>query len=855
MKIIPGIIFCLITFVLHGQDSLIRKNHPTDTFIVKYLEEVTVSASRIPERLAQSPVSIEKVNNSYLKTSPAFSFFDALENVKGIQMITPSLGFRILNARGFANTTNVRFVQMVDGLDVQSPHIGSPIGSSLGPGDLDVEKVEILPGVASALYGMNSINGLANIFTMDPFSSPGLSFQQKTGIMHFGDADISAKVFSETSLRFAHVISSRLAFKINSTFTKGYDWIANNYTDLNPNANISTGLTGADNPAMDPVNVYGNESSNRRTISLQGKNYVVARTGYLEKEVVNYSLQNIKGDAGLYYKFSEKSSIAWLFHFALLDNVYQRSNRFRLEDYFLQQQGIIFQSKAVQAKLYLNAENTGSSYNLRSMAENIDRSYKTDNGWYNDYTTGFNTAYQAGATIAAAHAQARIFADAGRFEYGTPAFNNTLQALQNVNNWDSGAALRVKASFIQAEAQWNLTETSLRQLKKKTGLEILSGFDHRTYFVTPDGNYFINPVRGKEYQKILYGKTGAFLSVTKSFFSNRLRTGAILRADKNDYFETLFSSRFTIVYSPVQRHNFRIGYQAGYRYPVLFEAYSNVNSGGVKRVGGLRVMSNGIFENAWLQSSITTFQAAVLNDINTNGLSRNAAIEKNKLLLKKNPYSYIRPEHVNTFEAGYKGIFFKGKLFVEADIYISNYRSFIAQANMNVPQTEIGDSIPYYLYDKNKQNPYRMWTNSQTRISNYGFSIGMTCQLSKGYSVRANTSYTKLSKLENEDGLEDGFNTPDWIFNFSITNAAICKNLGAAIGYKWQNSFYWQSFLINGTVPAFSTIDAQLSYTFQRAGVKVKLGGSNLLNHYYYSILGGPQIGGLYYVTLCYGVK
>jgi len=413
----------------------------------------------------------------------------------------------------------------------------------------------------------------------------------------------------------------------------------------------------------------------------------------------------------------------------------------------------------------------------------------------------------------------------------------------------------VKASFIQAEIQWNLTETWLNQLKKKTGLEVLTGFDHRTYIVIPDGNYFINPKQGKEYKKIVYSKTGGFLSLTKSLFTNKLKLGAILRADKNDYFNLLFNPRFTAVYSPVQKHNFRLGYQAGYRYPILFEAYSNVNSGGVKRVGGLPVMSNGIFENAWLQSSITAFQSAVLNDINTNGLTRNAAIEKNKSLLKKNPYSYIKPEHVSSFEAGYKGLFAKGKLFAEADIYLSRYRSFIAQANMNVPKTELADSIPYYLYDKNKQNPYRMWTNSQTLIDNYGLSAGLTWHLIKGYIARANTTFTKLSKSKNEDGLEDGFNTPNWIANFSLSNANIYKNLGASVSYKWQNNYYWQSFLINGNVPAFSTIDAQLSYTFQKQAIQLKVGGNNLFNHYYYSLLGGPQIGGFYYVTFYYGIK
>src|SRR6185295_3794228 len=104
-----------------------------------------------------------------IQRSAAPSFFDALENVKGVQLITPSLGFKVINTRGFANTTNVRFVQLVDGADVQAPHIGAPIANMMGPSDLDLESTEIVPGVASALYGMNAINGLANFTSLDPF--------------------------------------------------------------------------------------------------------------------------------------------------------------------------------------------------------------------------------------------------------------------------------------------------------------------------------------------------------------------------------------------------------------------------------------------------------------------------------------------------------------------------------------------------------------------------------------------------------------------------------------------------------------------------------------------------------------
>ena len=56
------------------------------------------------------------------------------------------------------------------------------------------------------------------------------------------------------------------------------------------------------------------------------------------------------------------------------------------------------------------------------------------------------------------------------------------------------------------------------------------------------------------------------------------------------------------------------------------------------------------------------------------------------------------------------------------------------------------------------------------------------------------------------------------------------------------------------TVPAFSTVDAQLSYKFVNPQIMVKVGASNLTNHYYYSILGGPQIGGLYYTNITYNL-
>jgi len=826
-------------------DTLTRNNHS--------LHEVVISASRTSESILRSPVSIERVDTSAFKLSAAPSFFDALENVKGVQMITPSLGFRIINTRGFANTTNVRFTQLVDGVDNQAPHIGAPIGNAMGPGDLDIEHVEIIPGTASALYGLNAINGLANFITKSPFTSTGITVQQKTGVNHLNDAETSARLFTETSLRIAEKLSNRFAFKINGTLTKGYDWIADDRTDLNATANVAVGIPGGvNNPGYDPTSGYGNESSDRKTVTLGGKQYVVARTGYYEKEVTDYHLQNIKADLGLVYKLNDHTDLTYTYRIANLDNIYQRANRFRLKDYLLQQHALELKTPVFQIRTYLTTENTGKSYNLRSTAENEDKAFKPDNAWYSDFTSGFNKALAVtGTTAQQALIAARQFADQGRLQPGTAAFNNTLTALADVNNWDIGSALRVKDQLFHAEGQVDLSKAISPDFTKQTGFDLLSGFDHRDYIIDPDGNYFVNPNPSKPNAVFTYGKTGGFVQAGQELLDNKLRLTATLRADRNDYFSLKLNPRFTAVFSPLEEQNFRVSFQSGSRFPSIFEAFSNVNSGGVKRIGGLKILSNGVLENSYLKSSIDAFQAAVKNDFNTQGISTNAAIAKDKGLLVKNYYDYIKPEHINSFEIGYKSLFFDQQLKVDIDFYYNKYDNFIAQVEMSTPNTSNQDSIAINLNDKNKQSRYRVWTNSRSTVYNYGGSLGLSYNLLHQFTIAGNASYAKLQRTNNNDGLEDGFNTPQWITNVSFGGDHLYRSLGFNISYKWQSSYYSQTFLVNGNVKSYGNVDAQVNYNIIKQ-LNLKIGASNLLNHYYYSYLGGPMIGGLYYTTLTY---
>jgi iron complex outermembrane receptor protein len=507
----------------------------------------------------------------------------------------------------------------------------------------------------------------------------------------------------------------------------------------------------------------------------------------------------------------------------------------------------------------LTRENTGQSYNLRSMAENLDRSYKPDAAWNRDYTAAWNAATQAGQAVAQAHATARTAADLGRYQPGTPAYKDALRKLQDINNWDKGAALRVAADLIHAEGQGNIGE-ALRRGKASflpDNLDLLAGADHRTYVIVPDGNYFINPNPGKDplHDNLTYSKTGGFVQAGAHLLQDKVRLTATVRADKNEYFSVRFNPRFTAVFSPTQRHNFRVSYQSGYRFPSLFEGFSNVNSGQVKRIGGLRVMSSGVFENSYLRTSIDALTAAIANDVNVNKLSRTQAIEKNKGLLVRNPYTYLRPEHIKSLELGYKAALLpEGRLLLDLDFYYNTYRDFIAQVEAYVPKTLNTDSAAIYLSNRPGQNRYRLWTNSQTRVYNYGGSAGLRYELAGGYLAGANVTYARLDRTATSDGLEDGFNTPRWAYNLSLGNENAYKNVGFGLNYRWQTRYYSQTFLVSGYVPAYRNLDAQLSYTAPAAGLRFKLGATNVLNTYYYSFLGGPSIGGLYYLSVTWGL-
>ena len=145
------------------------------------LNEIVVSASRTPERIIESPVTIERMGIKDIKETTAATFYDGLENLKEVHFNTSSLSFKTVNTRGFASVGNTRFMQLVDGMDNSSPALNFILGNLIGLSELDVASVELLPGASSALYGANAFNGILFMNSKSPFTYQGVSTYFKYG--------------------------------------------------------------------------------------------------------------------------------------------------------------------------------------------------------------------------------------------------------------------------------------------------------------------------------------------------------------------------------------------------------------------------------------------------------------------------------------------------------------------------------------------------------------------------------------------------------------------------------------------------------------------------------------------------
>lgn len=825
------LIFSSVGF--HNQEVVVSSDAPVSVQLsaTEILgNEVVVAASRVSESALTAPVTIERLGVTAIRNTATPNFYDALPNLKGVESSVQSIGFRAVTTRGFNSNGNTRFNQLMDGMDNQAPGLNFSVGNIVGISELDVASVELLPGASSALYGAGGMNGTLLMTSKSPFDYQGLSLKLQAGMNHLGHVDQHSTGFiPDLTARYAKAFG-RFAFKLNFEYMKADDWQAQDSTNFDRlNLKTKPGTSHATDPNYDGINVYGDEVNTTYGANaglLNGQ--TVSRTGYREKDLVDYNTKSIKTGAAFHYRIQDSLEIIAQGNWGTGTTVYTGSDRYSLRNFNLGQYKLELRGKRFFVRGYTTQERSGEAYNATALGTLLNEAYNPSApsssapGWFGDYAGAYNQAMLGGASEAQAHATARAYADRNRLVPGTPQFEQAKNIITSryigFGTNRNGAKFNDKTNLYHYEAFYDFSD----HVKV---FELQAGASYRRYALNSDGTIFVDTTG-----TIKVNEYGGFIQAGKRLVNDRIHLTASVRYDKNQNFDGRFTPRISGVFTVAPKHNIRISYQTAYRNPTNQDQYIDLPiRANTRLIGGLP----DIIGHYDLYNNKGFTQASVQEYAATGDPTK----------LQQYTFGKFKPESVSSYEIGYKG-FIANKLLIDAYYYYSKYTNFESYLVLLQPTQPLTTDPTL-----STANIFATYVNNPEAVKTQGAALGLDYQTNK-WLFTGNVSYNTISNKT--IGLNNDFNTPKYRCNIGISNQNVFKNAGFNVTWRWQDAFTWNSSFITGGVAAFSTLDAQINYRFPKAATTIKVGGSNLLNHYYQTSLGNPYIGGVYYVALLF---
>ena len=825
------------------------------------LDEIVVSASRTPERILESPVTVERLDARAIKNSTAPSFYDGLENLKGVDINTNSLTFKSVNTRGFATFANTRFLQLVDGMDNASPALNFAIGNLLGLSELDVATVEILPGASSALYGANAFNGILFMTSRSPFDDQGVSASYKRGLTvqeAAGDND-----FYEYNIRYAYAFSEYFAAKASLSVLQGTEWFATDTRNTLNGEYVAGDRTSDIN--YDGLNVYGDEVStniNGVAQALIGLGVLpagadalvpsvnVSRTGYDERDLMSYNARSVKFGGALHYRplGDDRLEIIWNSKIGRGNTIYQGLNRYNISNFFLEQHRLEVRGNNFFVRGYVTNEDAGDSYDSRFAAININRRWKDDNTWFGEYVGAFVQGTLGGLLPEQAHALARQTADTGRFLPGTPAFQAAFDDVTNDPNLVTGARFQDNTKLYHVDANLNLRDYI-------DWGEIQVGGSFRKYSLNSNGTIFTDfdgPINYDEY--------GIYTQLQKKFAEEeRLKLTASIRYDGAQNFDGNYSPRISLAYAAGENkeHNFRASFQTGFRYPTTQDQYIGLDAGRALLVGSAADnLDRYVSAPLTVSGGGQAFTGSATVQLSGRSAYENAFSAES--VTAGTPQAVITPlvtpEKVTAFEVGYRGVLDveSSKVSVDLSAYYNTYQDFISNRNVLVPYYgQAGDGTLSLLALQNGDfRAFSTYTNSEADVNSYGAAIAINTKILNGINVGLNYTYAKFDFDETSDpDFEPSFNTPEHKVKFEIGKQELFKNFGFNVNVRWQDEYLWQSTFHDTVIDSRTVLDAQINYRVPEWKSVFKVGGTNLTGQEYFSAPGVGAIGSQFYIS------
>ena len=860
------------------------------------LDEIVVSASRIAERLFESPVTIEKFDYKDIAQSTGADFYSSLEGLKGVQINSGGLFLQQVNTRGFSTIYNNGFVQLVDGMNNEAPGLNFSAGNLLGINELDIQSVELMPGASSALYGANATKGILFMNSKNPFDFQGVSAYYKHGLTSQKAAGDNS--YYDFGFRAANKFSDKFAAKITVSYKRGTDWHAVDYRDINGlDGRYVDGSVEAQNPRdfpdYDGVNVYGDIGQNFDMTQIftyavlpalvgngtftpaQGAQFaaifgqmntdffgstVINTSGYNEVDLVDNIASTFKTDISLNFKPTEDSEIILNSKIGQGNTMLHATNRNMLKNFGLQQHKIEYNNKNLNLRYYASIENSGNTHDVSALGAVMAIAQPGGlNGYFGKYFNGYFGAlpYLIDPNPIVGFGTMAAYAAAG---YDLPFLLSGEQRLAahaagrkaadanmlrpGSKAWNDAYKVAITNGIdvfgggagILDTSKSNSFEANYNLQDLVSGVDIVIGTSYRDYILRSNGTLFTDYDAPIEYNEM-----GMYAQAQKSVLGGAVKLTGSMRYDKSEFFDGHITPRIGALVNLSENQNIRFSYQTGFQNPSAQDQYIGLDAGAAVLMGSSPDnvdRFNMKFSGASGYTGYITGMQVQQNSFTLASVLAGAPVKAGNL-------GNVEAQYVQSYDLGYR---INGKKTAfDINAYFTKWDNFISAVNVITPMYNAFGGLAAL-----SQGDYKVFSydsNTDQVVKTIGVSAGIETQFLKVFDLNMTYSYNKMDFDNSNTDFEAGFNTPQTRIVMSLGSTKIADNFSFNVSAKYHDSFLWQqSGFIDGVIPTNTTFDASMNFDIPKLDSRIKIGGTNIGGCEYLVMPGSGMVGQQFYV-------
>ena len=871
------------------------------------LDEIVVSASRMAERIFESPVTVEKFSLQEIENTPSADYFNGLANLKGVSLVEAGLVFNQVQIRGFSDIYNEGLVTLVDGMNNQMPVFGFAVGNLIGLNELDVQSIELVPGAASALYGADAYKGILFLNSKNPFDHQGISVKIKQGVT---DQDTAGQNdFTEISARMATQLSDKLAIKASFSHKEGTDWSAQDYRHSVNGVIFDDYPTNA--PDYNAVNEEGEIAFSTALIFDQlvgvtgnpafsalapiSPNYfgTILSTGFNDVDMFGSETSNTKANLAIHYRPNSKSEITIQ---SLLGTgtapLSTGGTRYHLDDVEIQQHKVEYQSGGLTSRFYYTKEDAGETLvaQLMSIALQQQSSYPSgatgiQQGWGLTYLQTYlgaigqveyppalyaaqyqaNPLFGVGALLTGVATQIQTVAGTYAASGGTTTNPATL-------TFDDFLGYSTQpfhdAARLAADAGMLKPGTSAFDAAFDTASEISAdnlGAGAKIIDVSKIYNYEID----YDFEdKLSIGQ----LIVGANLRQYSLDTKGTLYTDYNEPIEyqeygayaqlkrNIFDDNITLTGS--LRYDKQTVLEDGNITPrlgLLFNLSDNQNI----RLSAQQGFRNPTNQDKFIGYSQGTYTILGSSKESIERFNQTVGLRNGEVHTYTGPevlnnafdilsgqavdLDYVKAETVTMLELGYR--FNSPDFTLDISGYYSNYQDKIAGKFINSPV--LTSSLPTVeaALAGGSFYGFQVDSNLDEEFNAYGVSLEAIKSFSNNLNVNLVYEYNQKDYDDNDEITSFiSWNTPDHRLKAGVNYTKGYFSLSGNLRYN--SEYYYESSFFSNTIDSNAVIDAKASFDLPSLNAVLEIGGNNIGGDNYVSLPGSGLIGSVYYTGL-----